>query len=93
MPFIEDIAANDIYIICLSDTFLDSSIPIDENRLSVSDFSIMRADLASNIERNVFLHYIEHLPIIHRNNVSNLKECLVQEISNKKRTIFPHMLI
>lgn len=85
------ITCNIIYIICLLDMFLESFISIDENRLSTSGFSTMRPILASNT--CIWLHYIDHLTIIRRDNVSNLKNCLVQEISRKKRTMFPHMLI
>ena len=85
------ITCNIIFIICLLDMFLESFIPIDENRLSTSGFSTMRPIPASNT--CIWLHYIDHLTIIRRDNVSNLKNCLVQEISRKKRTMFPHMLI
>ena len=42
---------NDVDIICLSEAFLDSSIPIDDNRLSIPDYLVMRADHPSNIKR------------------------------------------
>ena len=78
------INVNDINIICLSGTFLDSSIPIDDNRLSIPGYSMMRADHPSNTKRGgVCLYYKEHLRIIRRNDISNLKECLVTEITAK----------
>ena len=64
--------------------FLDSSISVDENRLSISGLSIMRVDLVGNTKRGVCLHYKEHLSIISRHNVSHLKELWVKEISVKK---------
>ena len=71
-------------IICLSETFLDSSIPIDGNRLNIPGCSMMRADHPSNTKRGgVCLYYKEHLRIIRRNDISNLKECLVTEITAK----------
>ena len=74
---------------CLSETFLDSSIPIDDNRLSIPDYSMMTADHASNTKRGrVCLYYKEHLPIIRRDDVSNLKECLVTEITVKNEGCF-----
>ena len=45
------INVNDVDIICLSEAFLDSSIPIDDNRLSIPDYLVMRADHPSNIKR------------------------------------------
>ena len=59
------INVNDIDIICLSETFLDSSIPIDDNRLSIPGYSVMRADYPSNTKRDgVCSYYKEHLLII-----------------------------
>ena len=45
------IDVNDIDTICLSETFLDSSIPIDDNRLSIPGYSMMRANDPSNTKR------------------------------------------
>ena len=56
---------NDLDIVCLSETFLDSSIPIDDNRLSIPGYSVMRADYPSNTKRDgVCSYYKEHLLII-----------------------------
>ena len=47
-----------ILISYLSQTFRDSSIPIDDNRLSIPGYSMMRADHASNTKRGrVCLYY------------------------------------
>ena len=40
-----------LILICFSETFLDSSIPIDGNRLSIPGYSIMRGDHPSNTKR------------------------------------------
>ena len=83
------INVNDIDIICLSETFLDSSIPIDDNRLSIPGYLMMRADHPSNTKRGgVCLYYKEHLPVIRRDDISNLKECLVAEINIKNERCF-----
>ena len=81
------INVNDIDIICLSETFLDSSIPIDGKRLSIPAYSMMRADHPSK-RGGVCLYYKEHLPIIRRNDISNLKQCLVTEINVKNERCF-----
>ena len=82
---------NDIDIICLSETFLDSSIPIDDNRLSVPGYSMMRSDHPSNTKRGgVCLYYKKHLPIIRRDDISNLQECLVTEITVKNKRCREH---
>ena len=45
---------------------------------------MMRADHPSNTKRSgVGLYSKEHLPIIRRDDISNLKECLVTEITVK----------
>ena len=75
---------NDTDIICLSEIFLDSSIPIDDNRLSIPGYSMTRADHPSNTKRSgVCLSYKQHLPVIWGDDISHLKECLVTEITVK----------
>ena len=86
------INVNDIDIICLSETFLDS--PINDNRLSIPVYSMMTEDYRGNTKRGgVCLYYKEHSPIIRRDDLSYLKECLVTEITVKKLTMFLHVLI
>ena len=70
------INVNDTNIIYFSKTFLDSSIPINDNRLSIPGYSMMRVDHPGNTKRSgVCLYYKEPLPIIRRDDISNLKEC------------------
>ena len=83
------INVNDTDTICLSETFLHSSITIDDNKLSIPGYSMMRADHPSNIKRGgVCLYYKEHLPIIQRDDISSVKECLVTEITVKNERHF-----
>ena len=83
------INVNDIDIICLSETYVDSSIPINDNRLSISGHSMMRVDHSSNTKRGrVCLYYKEHLPIIRRDGIFNLQEWLVTEITVKNKRCF-----
>ena len=50
---------------------------------------MMRADHPSNTKRGgVCLYYKEHLPIIRRDDISNLQECLVTEITVKNKRCF-----
>ena len=54
---------------------LDFSIPIDDNRLSIPGYSMIRADHLSYTKRGgVCLCYKEQLPMIGRDDTSNLKE-------------------
>ena len=67
-------------MICLLKTFLDSSLPIDNNSLSIPGYSMIKVDHPSNTKRGrICLYYKEHLPIIRRDDISNLKECLITE--------------
>ena len=62
-------------IVCLSDTFLDSSISIDDDNLKIPGYSTVRADHPSNIKRaGVLLYYKSFLPI-KLIDVNYLNEC------------------
>ena len=83
------INVNDIDIIYLSEAFVDSPIPIDDNRLSIPGYSMMKADHPGNTKRGgVCLYYKEHLLIIRGDDISNLQECLVTEITVKNKRCF-----
>ena len=50
---------------------------------------MMRADHPSNTKRGgVCLYYKEHLPIIRRDDISNLKECLDMKVTVKNERYF-----
>ena len=54
------------YIICISETYLDSSI--DENTLKLDGYSLIRADYRGNMKRGgVCLYYKENLLLRHIN--------------------------
>ena len=88
IPHLEAYAiSHKIDIICLSETFLDSSYLSDDPRLHLSGYSLIRADHPSDLKRGVVcIYYKEHLPITFKPNLTPLDECLVCElkISNKK---------
>ena len=47
-------------------------------------YTVMRTNHTSNTKRGrVCLYYKDHLPIVRRDDISNLKECLVTEITEK----------
>ena len=73
-------------IICLSETFLDSSSADDNPRLNLKDFTMIRVDNSDNCKRaGVSIYFKEHLAG-HPVRSLNLNECLVLEINiqNKK---------
>ena len=82
---------HDYNIICLLETFLDSSIPNDDERINIKGYNLLWADHPTNKKRGgVCMYYKEHLPIIKREDLCTLKECLVTEIRvDKKKIYFP----
>ena len=85
------IKANNIDIISLSETFLDSTIPLNDEILYIKGYSTIRADHPSNTKRGgVYLYYKEYLPLIRKVNICKLNECIVTEITvNNERCFLP----
>ena len=81
---------HDYYIICLSETFLDSSVSNDNERIRIEGYNLLRADHPSNKKRGgVCMYYKEHLPITKRDDLCTLKENHVTKIVvGKKKVIF-----
>ena len=75
------ITTHNFDIICLSETFLDSTVFQYDENIMINRYSLLRADHPSNSKRGgVCLYFKEHLPLIRRNDLSILQECLVTEI-------------
>ena len=67
-------------IICLSETYLDSLVPLDDDNLVISGYNLIRSDHPSNTKRGgVYLYYKNYLPL-RVLNISYLKECLNFEL-------------
>ena len=80
---------HDYDIICLSETFLDSSISNDDERVNIKGYNLLRTDHPSNKKRgDVCMYYKEQLPIIKRDDLCTLKECLITEIRVHKKMFF-----
>ena len=59
------IATTNLDIVCLSETFLDSSIPNDDKRIDIAGYSLLRADHPSNTKkRGVCIYHKDFLPLI-----------------------------
>ena len=68
-------------IICLSETYLDSTAPLDDDNLVISGYNLIRSDHPSNTKRGgVCLYYKNYLPL-RVLNISYLKECLNFELN------------
>ena len=63
-------------IICLSETYLDSTIPNDDDKLQIPGYTLIRSDHPSNAKRGgVCIYYKSFLPL-RVINVGYLHECL-----------------
>ena len=75
------ITTNDYDIMCLSETFLDSQTNIDDNRLDINGYNLLRADHPSGTKRGgVCMYYKDFIPVSKRDDLCCMNECLVTEI-------------
>ena len=76
-------------LICISESFLDSSYSSNSHELKLQGYELIRADHPNDTKRGgVCIYYKDHLPIKQRNDISTLDECIVVEIKNKKQKCF-----
>ena len=78
---------NDYDIICHTETVLDSSTENDDDRISIPGYNLLPADHPCNTKReSVCIYYKDHLPVVKRNDLCQLYECLVtmSRIGKKK---------
>ena len=72
------IKVNNIEIICLSERFLDSKIPLNDERLYIKGYLMIRADHPSNTKRGSFLiYYKEYSSLIRKIDKSKPNEGIV----------------
>ena len=63
--------------ICISETYIDSTISSDNNNLNISGYNLIRADHPSNSKREIVcIYYKESLAVQTLNNIG-LPVCLV----------------
>ena len=80
---------HDYDVICLSEIFLNSTNSNDDERINIKGHNLLRVDRPSNKKRGgVCMYYKEHLPIIKRDDLCTLKECLVMEIRVDQKKFF-----
>ena len=57
------ITSNNFDLVCLPQTFLDSTIPKDDVNIQINGYSLLRADHPNNIKRGgVCIYFKESLP-------------------------------
>ena len=63
------------------ETFLNSSIETNDDRISIDGYNLIRADHPSDSKRGgVCIYYREHISLIKRDDICTLDNCLVTEI-------------
>ena len=79
---------NSIYnydLICLSETFLDSSFLPDDPRLKLDGYNLIRADHPNDVKRGGVCVYVKNSLAIRVCNINNLKECIIIELNLKNK--------
>ena len=74
-------------IVCLSETFLNSSIADNDLRLILNGYDLLRSDNPSDSKKGgVCIYYKNHLRLTRKSNLTKLDECIVCELkaSNKR---------
>ena len=77
--------------ISLYETFLDPSIDSADERITIEEYKLLGTDHPSNKKRGgVCIYYKEHLPVIKRDDLCNLKVHLALEIRIEgEKCLFP----
>ena len=76
-------------VICLSETFLDSDFPKNDQRLKLQGYELIRCDFPGNVKRGgVCVYHREDLALKRRDDLSNLDECLVFETIVRRSKCF-----
>ena len=82
------IIQNNYDIICLSETFLNSSIQTNDDRISIDGYNLIRADHPSDSKRGgVCIYYKEHIPPIKRDGICTLDN-FVPKVKNVFQLLF-----
>ena len=64
------------------ETFLESNISNDDNRINIVEYSLLRADHPSNTKKGgVCIYYKDFLPLLKKDDITDLKEVLLTEIT------------
>ena len=74
-------------IICLSETFLNSSVESNGDRISIDGYNLIRSDHPRD-SKKVCIYYQRHITLIKRDDICNLDNCLVTEIRSKDEKYF-----
>ena len=74
-------------LICISESFLDSTFSTDDSALSLKGYKLIRSDHPQDVKRGgTCIYYKDTLPIKFL-NIFNLSECLICEIQYEKKNV------
>ena len=83
------IKTNSIDIISLSETFLESTIPHNDERIYIRKYSMIRTDHTNNTKRgSVCIYFKKSLPLTRKIVICKLNECIVAEITVNNERCF-----
>ena len=83
------IAQHNYDIVCLSETFLNSSTQSDDSKITIDGYNLIRSDDPSDSKKGgVCIYYKEHIPLIKRDDINTLENCLVTEIRSQNEKCF-----
>ena len=76
-------------IICISETFLNSSIQNDEDRIKIDGYNLIRSGNPSDSKKGgVCIYYKEHISLIKGDDICTLDNCVVIEIRSQNEKCF-----
>ena len=67
-------------ILCISETYLDSSVSIDDTTLSLPGYNLVRSDYSSNVKRGGVCLYCKETLSLRIINVSFLSQCMLCKV-------------
>ena len=79
--------------ICISETYLCSTISSENNNLNISGHNLIRADHPSNSKRGGVCIYHKESPVVQTLNNIGLPECLVCKICLGNKTGYVDLLV
>ena len=74
------ISLHNFDVVCISETYLDSTTALDDENLHIAGYNLLRADHASNSKRGSVCVYYKSSLALRLIDVHYLQECLIFEI-------------
>ena len=83
------VKSNSLDLVCLSETFLDLTLPNKQIKHTNKQVLITKSWSSKWYQTWRCIYFKESLPLIRRNDLTNMKDCIVTEINvNNKKCFF-----